>query len=58
MKEYWGSEGISPRILDFGGFNPGIKSSGAHCMGSWVGSRDGLIAVMKVRSAMISPAEN
>jgi len=59
MKAYWGSESISPSILDLGTrrgewsaslpirFTLRERAPGAHCIGGWVGPRTVLDAVTK-----------
>jgi hypothetical protein len=58
MKAYYGSGGISPRILDFGTrwewsasrpgrFTPRERASSTNCIGGWVDPRAGLDAVVK-----------
>jgi hypothetical protein len=46
MNSYWGSEGIAPRILHLGRFNPRERAPGTHWIGGWVGPRAGLNAVV------------
>jgi hypothetical protein len=58
MKAYWGSGCIPPRILDLGTtwewsasrpcrFTPRERATGTHWIGSWVGPRAVLDAVVK-----------
>jgi hypothetical protein len=70
METYWGSGGIAPRILDRhsirggwstsrpGRFTPGVRASGTHWIGDWVGPEAALDAVAKMKNSIIAPAGN
>jgi len=59
MKAYWGSVGITPRILDLdtrwkcmvsftrGRFTPTERNPGTRWIGDWVGPSGVLVAVVK-----------
>jgi hypothetical protein len=53
IKTYWSSEGISPRT---GRFTPGVLAPGTHWIGSWVGPRTGLDAMVKRKNPITAPA--